>query len=75
MSPKKKADIPMKTINFNPVVANVFIAERLLIHNCAVEREKIIEIIVNGADRITTKEFRELKIPKSSMLSFRATAI
>ena len=74
MIPKKNAVVPTIAITFNPARNSVFTNEILLVESCAAEREKIIATIENGAKRIITREFNELKIPKSSILSFLATA-
>ena len=74
MIPKKNAAVPTIAIAFNPDIISVFTDEILLIDSCAEDREKIIATIVNGAERITTSAFKELKMPKSSTLRFLATA-
>ena len=74
MIPKKNAAVPTRAITFNPDIMSVLTDEILLIDSCAEDREKIIDTIANGKERTTTSEFKELKIPKSSTLSFLATA-
>ena len=74
MIPKKNATAPTIAITFNPDIISVFTDEILLIDSCAEDRAKIIDTIANGKERTTTSEFKELKIPKSSTLRFRATA-
>ena len=74
MIPKKNATVPTIAITFNPDIISVFTDEILLIDSCAEDREKIIDTIENGEERIITSEFKELKIPKSSTLRFLATA-
>ena len=74
MTPKKNAKLPKKNITFSAVIISVFTHAILLLDSCAVEREQINVTIENGAERIATKAFNELKIPKSSTLSFLATA-
>ena len=74
MIPKRNAIAPKIAITFNPDIISVFTDEILLIDSCAEDRAKIIDTIANGKERTTTSEFKELKIPKSSTLRFRATA-
>ena len=74
MIPKKNAAVPKIAITFNPVIMSALTVEILLIDSCAEDREKIIDTIENGEERIITSEFKELKIPKSSTLRFLATA-
>ena len=74
MIPKKNAAVPTIAITFNPVIMSVLTVEILLIDSCAEDREKIIDTIENWEERIMTREFKELKIPKSSTLRFLATA-
>ena len=74
MIPKKNAAVPAIAITFNPDIMSVLTDEILLIDSCAEDREKIIATIENGEERIMTREFKELKIPKSSTLRFLATA-
>ena len=74
MIPKKNAAVPTIAITFNPDIISVFTDEILLIDSCAEDRAKIIDTIENGKERTTTREFKELKIPKSSTLRFLATA-
>ena len=74
MIPKKNAAVLAITMNFNPEIISVFTDEILLIDSFAEDREKIIDIIESGAERITTSEFKELKIPKCSTLRFLAIA-
>ena len=74
MIPKKNAAVPTIAITFKPDIMSVFTDEILLIESCAEAREKIIDTIANGEERIATSEFKELKIPKSSTLRFLATA-
>ena len=74
MIPKRNAIAPKIAITFNPDIISVFTDEILLIDSCAEDREKIIATIENGEERIMTREFKELKIPKSSTLRFLATA-
>ena len=74
MIPKKNAAVPTRAITFNPDIISVLTDEILLIDSCAEDREKIIDTIENGEERIITREFKELNIPKSSTLRFLATA-
>ena len=74
MIPEKNAAVLAITMNFNPEIISVFTDEILLIDSFAEDREKSIDIIESGAERITTSEFKELKIPKSSTLRFLAMA-